>query len=376
MTHVLMTYPYLIPSVLLCGQFQLSKLAHMGKIEFRSVPRDALTAEDCGWADCVFMVRSDSELDVAIAKKCKKTDKKLVYVMDDDLLQVPEYISSGLYYACHEVRTSICTLLSMCDVFLSPSDILRIKYGGDKSAAIEEPSSQYPERLARSRYPVRIGFAGSIDRTDDVDALLGSVVKTLLTRFGDRISIEFLGAHPQIADDCKLRCIPYCDDYKTYQKTMEELNWDIGLAPMPQTPFHTCKHYNKFVEYAGMGLAGVFSDMVPYTRVVRDGENGLLCANTPETWITAVSRLIEDDTLRERISQNARHQAETEFSVEATALSLEREIGGILTYVAANHTPIHISPWFHYKLWLRRGWMALKRYGIRLPVVAIRKLRK
>lgn len=376
MTHVLMTYPGMIPSVLLCGQMQFAYLAQLGKIEFRSISRDLLSAEDCGWADVVVFVRSDSELEAELAVKLKQAGKRLVYVMDDDLLCVPESISSGPYYARKEVKASIREMLSLCDVFMSPSETLRSKYGREKVAVIEEPSSWQPEKAARTGGPLRIGFAGSIDRAADFDVLLGAVVKSLLACYNDKISIEFFGAHPQVADECDIRCIPYCDSYEAYQRTMESLDWDIGLAPMPETTFHACKHYNKFVEYAGLGIAGVYSNTVPYTRIVRNETNGLLCNNTPVAWTAAISRLIEDDALRERIARDAQIQAKTQFSVEVTALAMEKELGDILTHTAPNHTSIRISAWLRAKMLFCRGWRALGRYGLRLPAVAIQKLTK
>lgn len=374
MTHVLMIYPGMIPSVLLCGQMQFAYLAKLGRIEFCSIQRDALSAEDCGWADVAVFVRSDSEIETKIASKLKGAGKRIVYVMDDDLLCIPENVSSSIYYSLKDVKNNIHRLLSLCDVFMSPSEVLREKYGAGKAAAIEEPSSVDHKKSIRTDRSVRIGFAGSIDRADDFDVLLGSVVKSLLASYDDKISIEFLGAHPRVADECSVRCIPYCSSYDVYQRTIESLAWDIGLAPMPETSFHMCKHYIKFVEYAGFGIAGVYSNTIPYTRIVRNEVNGLLCDNTPEAWVAAISRLIEDDTLRERITHNAQLQAAIQFSVEATAFAMEKELGDILAYTAPNHQSIKISQWLRVKVLLRRGWRALRRYGLRLPVVAIQKI--
>lgn len=376
MTHVLMTYPGLIPSVLLCGQFQLAFLAQTGKIEFRSISRNALTAEDCGWADIIFLVRSDSELEVGLARLWKRAGKKLIYVLDDDLCHVPMTSQSYKLYAHKTVQKSIQTLLTLSDYVLSPSEILREKYGGEKAIPVEEPSPAHPVKERRRGGPVRIGFAGSLDRGKDLDMLLGKVLETLLERYGTRISVEFFGVQPKIAQIHGLKCIPYCGSYEEYQQAMDKLDWDIGLAPMPETAFHACKHYNKFVEYAGCGIVGVYSDTIPYTYVVRDGQNGLLCANTAEAWINALSRLIDNESLRIRIARDAQQQADTEFSVEATALALEKALGSLLTYTALNHDPLEISSLLRMKICLRRVLFFFEHNGIRAPVVGVKKLRQ
>lgn len=376
MTNVLITYPGMIPSVLLCGQYQLEYLAKTGKIKLRSISRKALTSEDCGWADVVFLVRSDSELEVALAKKWKCAGKRLVYVLDDDLLNVPSSISSSGFYSLTCVQKSIQELITLCDVFLSPSEKLREKYGWNKSAPIEEPAVKHPAKAPRRSGPVRVGFAGSIDRAGDLDTLLNEVIGALIERYKEHISIEFFGAHPKIADTNALRSIPYCDSYDEYQRMMEELDWDIGIAPMPNTPFHACKHYNKFIEYAKYGIAGVYSETEPYTRIVSDGDNGLLCSNTPEDWELTISRLIDDATLREHIAKTAQHQVESEFSVEVTALALEKELGGLLTYISPDHRAIWIPTLVQIKISVRRAVLALQRYGLRTPAVAVKKLRE
>ena len=45
----------------------------------------------------------------------------------------------------------------------------------------------------------------------------------------------------------------YLEDYEDYRSAMGTLGWDIALAPLPDTPFHRCKHYNKYIEYASYG---------------------------------------------------------------------------------------------------------------------------
>ncbi len=383
MTHLLVTYPTKIASVLLCGLFQLQFLAGQGKIELREASREQLTPDDCGWADVVYFIRSDCPEDIAVAKACKQAGKRIVYVMDDDLLDLPDYVSASGYYRQKKVRNSIWEFLKLCDVFVSPSEKLGKKYGGRKTLFVEEPSPPHADKTPRTEGPLRIGFAGSIDRTPDVDALLGPVIGSLLERYGDAITVEFFGIHPQAAERYHLRWIPYSDSYEAYQNKMSELDWDIGLAPMPDTAFNACKHYNKFIEYAGCGIAGVYSDVQPYTRIIRDGENGLLCANTAEAWRAAITRLIDDAALRAEIAADAQQQARRQLSVEATALALEKALGALLTYSAPHHRPPVLTQPPRKEpstrgiaFQARRLAAAVRRYGLRLPGAAVHKLRE
>lgn len=344
MTHVLQISRALIPSVRLCGYEQFGHMQKAGKLEFRYASIRELTPELAGWADVVEFVRSDSAAELVCAKELRKAGKYLIYMLDDDLLEIPDGFQSSDYYHRKSVQANVRAIMHECHCFLSPSAHLREKYGKgfERVGAIEEPAlfDTVPEKRADNT--VRIGFAGSVDRAGDIDQILSETVERLLAHYGDRISVEFFGAKPAFADRLGLRHIPYCDSYAEYQATMQTLGWDIGLAPMPDTEFHRGKHYNKFIEYAACGIVGVYSDLLPYRRAVEHEISGMLCANDSEKFYTAISHLIEDDTLLARMRENVVQLANTRFSLPAVTDALERELDGILT-VKTDRKPLEFT---------------------------------
>lgn len=376
MTHVLLLCPNMIPSIILCGHSQLECLSMNGTIEYKWCRSGKVTDKLASWADTVFFVRSDSWLDVRLAEKLKDTGKYLIYVLDDDLLNVPDYIDSAKYYNRPEMQKNIRDVMAFCDCLLSPSKKLLEKYGESFSltARIEEPSLVQRDTDKEYAFPLKIGFAGSIDRSRDIDELLTNAVGKLLQNYGDKISVEFFGARPEMVDKFGLKHIPYCDSYEDYLNTMRTLDWDIGLAPMPKTDFHSCKHYNKFIEYIGHGIAGVYSDVVPYNQVIRDGENGLICGNTEEEWYAALSRLIEDESLRKKISDNCLTEARESFTVGKTALELQKTLGNALDYKSGQGT-IQGTSFLRFFFSCQRIEAGIKKYGLKTPVVVIKKLK-
>lgn len=376
MTHVLLLCPARIPSVILCGHSQLEWLDKEGIIEYKWSVSAKVTGKLISWADVVIFVRSDSKLETGLAKKLKKSGRYLIYVLDDDLLNVPEYIDSAEHYNQQETKKNIKNIMLACNCLLSPSAKLLTKYGTvfSKAALIEEPSLMQYDAIKASDGPVKIGFAGSVDRSQDVDELLAEPIGKLLQNYGDRISVEFFGAKPVIVDLYGLKYVPYCNSYESYLKTMSSLNWDIGLAPMPDDEFHSCKHYNKFIEYIGHGIAGVYSDVNPYKRVIYNGENGLLCKNTKEAWYSTLSRLIEDRSLRNKIMANCLDEARERFSVEATALRLRDAMDDILEF-ESRRAKIQGIGWLRFSC--RFLWVISKcrKYGLKTPIVMIKKLK-
>ena len=316
MSNVLLISNSLIPSVLLCGHFQLQYLSKQKKINYKFASSRRIKKKVIDWADIIVFVRSESSVEKIIAQELKGI-KHLVYVLDDDLLNLPDYVSSAKYYKIPRIHNNIISIMNSCDSFLTTSRVLLEKYGkGFKNAfLIDEPSLQNKVNN-KDNEKVKIGFAGSIDRAQDINVILEETIKEIINKYKDSIEVEFMGAKPTIVDEYKLNYIPYQDSYQKYIEKMSELNWDIGLAPMPISDFHSCKYINKYVEYASFGIAGIYSNCAPYIYGIRNGENGLLVDNNCKDWVEAISSLIDNKKLREKISDNAVKEAKTKYSLE------------------------------------------------------------
>ncbi|MBQ6478091.1 MAG: hypothetical protein IJI44_01850 [Erysipelotrichaceae bacterium] len=336
----------LIPSVLLCGHTQLQYLMEAGKIEYRFLMAARINTRDLSWADIIVFVRSESDLEAYTAKLCAGK-KHMVYVLDDDLLNLPDYVSSAKYYHQENIHNNILKIMELCNTFMTPSRVLLEKYGKgfQNSFLLNEPSLSAISKKQKND-KVRIGFAGSIDRTQDINHILEECLIKVMEKYGDKVSIEFMGARPKIVDDYDLKYIPYQDSYKKYTEIVQEANWDIGLAPMPDTPFHACKYFNKYVEYASFGIAGIYSDLKPYVYGIRNRENGLLVKNTTEDWYQAICLLIEDEKLRDKISRECIREANTVYSLE----TLSRDYFDKITYAYEMKTAEEIRGLWKFKI--------------------------
>lgn len=144
---------------------------------------------------------------------------------------------------------------------------------------------------------IRLVWIGSTPTLDYVRQL-APVIQTLTKRYPNLV----------------LRLI--CDDFIDMEGvTVEKIPWtpqtrgleigpcDIGLAPLPDTPFTRGKCSFKVLEYSASGLPVVASPIGTNPEHVREGITGFL-AGAPDEWIDRLSRLIEDPALRRQMGQN------------------------------------------------------------------------
>jgi len=93
---------------------------------------------------------------------------------------------------------------------------------------------------------------------------------------------------------------------------------DIGIAPLPDTPFTRGKCGFKVLQYMAAGLPVVTSPVGVNAEYVRHGETGFW-ARSAEEWVEAVRRLAGDAALRERLGRAGRSRIEQEFDFTALA---------------------------------------------------------
>jgi hypothetical protein len=85
----------------------------------------------------------------------------------------------------------------------------------------------------------------------------------------------------------------------------------LGLAPLLDNRFNRTRSHTKVLDIARRGAVGLFSRLPPYEGAVRDGEDGLLIANSSEKWVEVVSQLLCDPARLQALRQGsvARHCA-------------------------------------------------------------------
>lgn len=334
MTNVLLIYDVFIPSVRLCGYEQMEYLQKQKKIDFIAADAKKLTRHQCIWADVVIFARSSTWLEYKLLKEFKKQKKYIIYVLDDDVFEVPKDSMVYDYFQMSAVRKRVKKNIELCDIFASPSKHLLQKYGKGEKVRIEEPSLFHLAEERKVEEKLKIGFAGSIDRNGDLENMLQEAIIEFYSKYKEQVEISFMGAKPKFVEQLGLNYIPYQENYEKYQEKLKEQNWSIGLAPMPDTEFHKGKHYNKYVEYASVGCVGIYSNVIPYTYQIKDKVNGILCENGKDGWIQAMEWCLNHTEKVEEIRKNIQKEVKEQFSIQATAEQFVKDLPELISYQA------------------------------------------
>lgn len=377
--HLLLIYRVMLPSVRLCVHGQLNWLAEQGFLLYRTVQELKVTSGDLNWADTVIQVRSDSKYEAELVRILKSKGRYLVYVLDDDLFHVP--LSCGElsnFYAQPEVQERMSYMMEQSDAFFSSSPLILKRYAGKAQLQmlVQGFAENYsPFEPHNPDKPVRIVFAGSTGRWNDISTCIGDALIRLKEIYKDHIEFVFIGGSPPFAKElCPIE-IPYTNSYEEYRRCVNDLKIDIGLAPMPDSSFHACKYINKFIEYSSFGIVGVFSNVEPYISLKRIGAPGIFCENTPDAWFAAIRTLIENSDNRERLRRAAYNLVKEQYSVSKAAELLLQQIGPIMQF-RAKQANFRKKMLFLHKTEnvCFRFAQAVRKYKWCLPVIAAKKL--
>lgn len=120
----------------------------------------------------------------------------------------------------------------------------------------------------------------------------------------------------------------------------DDLNeMDIGIMPLPDSPWERGKCGYKLIQYMAVGIPGVASPVGVNRDLVGDGTVGL-AATGLEEWRANLSMLLENADLRQRMGMAGRERAVESYSVDAQAPRLIK----IFRAVAAGGTNARPGP--------------------------------
>lgn len=260
-----------------------------------------------------------------------KHGKKVVIDLDDNYLDIPE--SNPLFSEFtfgKRNRAFLSTVLFFADYIITSTYPLKERmlehfqtvHQTEKNITVipnmNDVKDWNHEKALPNKDEIVIGYSGSTSHLDDLNMVLPVIVK-LMKKY-EHVRFEMVGLMPietaktffkGIPQDIRERMgmIGATDMFSEYPEFLSKRKWDIGIAPLVDTPFTRSKSSIKWFEYSMYRIPVIASRVYPYfvdikgRKTIQDGETGLLC-RTPE-WEAKLEKLITDADLRKKLGDNA-----------------------------------------------------------------------
>lgn len=259
-----------------------------------------------------------------LIEHCRRQGMCLVYDLDDNLLDIPDE-----HPEAEELRLRAAVVRHM----LLAADVVWVSTEGLRENLlrlrpdIEVVQNGLDERIwtlpsiperAKSD-PVRILYMGTATHDADL-ALIAPVARRLRAKFGAEVSIEIIGvtSRSDVSRDLVRVALP-ATATRSYPAFVSwftrNRRWDIGIAPLMDSAFNRCKSAIKAMDYMGLGLAVVVSDVEAYRNLPDDAV--LRVANDPDSWYEALAGLVRDAGWRRQRAETGQQRFSQLYTLAA-----------------------------------------------------------
>ena len=188
--------------------------------------------------------------------------------------------------------------------------------------------------------PLTIGWWGSRS-TSPYLSVVERALRKLHQAHQGRVQFVFWGDSEYRTDLPNVRVIPF-----SVKAEVEELGKvDIGIMPMPDTPWTRGKCAFKAIQCMARGVPTVVSPVGMSADVVQHGVDGFW-ARDEEEWFVCLDRLVRDESLRRRFSLAGRKTVEEKYSLQIWGPRLPALLDDILNLPALaseSKEPAHVQ---------------------------------
>jgi GT2 family glycosyltransferase/glycosyltransferase involved in cell wall biosynthesis len=256
----------------------------------------------------------DVETADGLIRHCRAYGIALLYDLDDDLLHIPrdhpdaKVLRPRARTVSRMVRDASAVWVStsaLAENLAKVRDDVRVVPNG----LDERLWSAFPPGARPRQGPLRILFMGTA--THDADfALVEPALSRINAMFAEHVSIDLIGVSSRGDLPPWINRVPMsvhaAASYPAFVNWFTQQHFDIGIAPLADTPFNRCKSAIKTLDYAALGLPVLASDRAGYRGSLADGVGGMLLPDDPDAWFVTLSRLLRDPVLRRRLGDGAR----------------------------------------------------------------------
>ena len=286
------TIRVIIPSMILNNYYS-------EKYQFEAIYNNRYSPFPGAYSDCSYVTfqRSSTQQQLEMIKHLKQSDpnRKILYEVDDDLLNIPEWNFAYNFYS--PKRPYIEGIMKIVDgIVCSTDELKRILSPYNDNITVSPnylPKFIWGEAKAKpetDKHRTRIMYAGShnhfdpkSDRGDFGSELIEYVKKT-----ADDFQWIFVGGMPLSLKGDERIINHFWRPVVEYPSFLKSLDPDIFLAPLDNNQFNASKSNIKALEACALGIPLIASNVKPY-------QNMCYTASTQPYFIELVDNLARVD---------------------------------------------------------------------------------
>ena len=285
---------------------------------------------DCFWDAFLFSRQYNPEVRAWLRVIKDLWNRPAIFDVDDDLFHVDPTSYSYKVFADPETQRQLKLFIETCDhITVSTEPLVDVykKFGRPITIVPNGVDFDLLKDLGKrkedyTKPKLTIGWFGSATHAKDL-VLVETVLTDLITKYpnvnlviGGWVDCPFFSGIP--AD--RITRVPWEYDMAKYLRNLTQI--DIGITPLADTVFNTCKSNLKYTELAGLGIPVVASAVFPYKTTIKSGVHGLLtktAGNIYGSWKEALELLINDAKLRQTLGVNGRDLVRRKYTQEIIA---------------------------------------------------------
>lgn len=230
-----------------------------------------------------------------------ETKTAIIYEIDDDLIDVPEWNMAHDYYKNN--RKFSTSMIKKSNGITTSTEYLAKKMRKYNKNVVVNLNHLPKFIWGEIPWPKNINdkprmfWGGSANHfalanSGKIGGDIGKdLIKYIKTTINDYQWV-FLGAIPNELDDVKDKIeFHKWQSPLHYPNYLKSLNIDIGIAPLMDCEFNKSKSNIKSLEYTAAGIPGVYSNIEPYSNLT-------MTAETDEYFIDCIESMVDNDNKR------------------------------------------------------------------------------
>ncbi|WXK23702.1 glycosyltransferase [Mycetohabitans endofungorum] len=335
----------------------------------------------------IILSRIASSAAVPMLDWLKQQGIPYAYYIDDNFWELSGDHPVAQYYRCAPVRQALDKAIKNATTVIVNAallgDYIKARYRNAKITFLNPPfdfsliAPGVP--AAKKDGEIRVGFAGSVTRAEDFNAVVPALQR-LLDAYSF-VNLVFFGyCPPELLEWERVTYVPHVGNYEKFIRLKQTYLLDVGLAPLGTNKANAYKTNNKYREYSALKIAGIYTNASPYQETVVDGETGLLVKHDSDSWLEALRRLVTDEALRMRIAKNAYADVQANYAqtvvVEQWRTFLLDFANRYARLATISHAPATVSAGIALRRWLAHSLLRLSIFGRRTVVRGRRRLKR